>query len=62
LRLRVFGWLLFVNGTNVVIVDPPCKGLDKVMLQQLSQKVNLNQMYAKRPMLLLSHLPRHAVN
>jgi hypothetical protein len=39
-----------VLGTNVLIVKPPRKGLDKIVLRQLSQKVNWNQMYAERPM------------
>jgi hypothetical protein len=39
-----------VLGTNVLIVKPPRKGLDKIVLRQLSQMVNWNQMYAERPM------------
>ena len=48
-------------GADVLIVDPPRKGLDEVVIQQLSRKVDPNQMYAEGPT-LLSHLPRHAVN
>jgi tRNA/tmRNA/rRNA uracil-C5-methylase (TrmA/RlmC/RlmD family) len=48
-------------GANVLIVDPPRKGLDEVVLQQLSQRINPNQMYAEEST-LISHLPRHTVN
>jgi hypothetical protein len=48
-------------GADVIIVDPPRKGLDEVVLQMLSMKVNPNQLYTESPT-MLSHLPRHAVN
>ena len=48
-------------GANVLIVDPPRKGLDEPVLQQLCQPCNPNQMYAEKPN-ALSHMPRHAVN
>jgi hypothetical protein len=48
-------------GADVLVVDPPRKGLDEVVLQQLSRKYNPNQMYAEGPT-LISHLPRHTVN
>ena len=48
-------------GADVLIVDPPRKGLDEVVLQQLSQKINTKQMYAEKPT-LISHLPKHTIN
>jgi hypothetical protein len=48
-------------GADVIIVDPPRKGLDEVVLQMLSMKVNPNQLYTESPT-MLSHLPRHVVN
>lgn len=48
-------------GANVIIVDPPRRGLDEVVLQMLSTKVNPNQLYTKSPA-MLSHIPRHVVN
>ncbi|KAL7497065.1 hypothetical protein ACHAWT_008441 [Skeletonema menzelii] len=48
-------------GANVLIVDPPRKGLDEPVLQQLCQPYNPNQMYAEKPN-ALSHMPRHTVN
>ena len=48
-------------GADVLIVDPPRKGLDEVVLQQLSQKINAKQMYAEKPT-LISHLPKHTIN
>lgn len=48
-------------GADVIIVDPPRKGLDEAVLAQLTTKVNPNQLYAEKPT-LLSHLPRHTVN
>ena len=48
-------------GADVIIVDPPRKGLDEVVLQMLSMKVNPNQLYTESST-MLSHLPRHAVN
>ena len=48
-------------GANVLIVDPPRKGLDDGVVQQLTQRYNPNQMYTESPT-LISHLPRHSVN
>ncbi|KAL9180248.1 hypothetical protein ACHAXT_008218 [Thalassiosira profunda] len=48
-------------GADVIIVDPPRKGLDEAVLQQLSRPRNKNQPYAEKPN-MLSHLPRHTVN
>ncbi|EJK49064.1 hypothetical protein THAOC_32095 [Thalassiosira oceanica] len=48
-------------GADVIIVDPPRKGLDDGVLDQLCRPVNPDQMYAERPG-LISGLPRHAVN
>lgn len=48
-------------GADVIVVDPPRKGLDEVVLQVLSTKVNPNQLYTESPA-MLSHLPRHVVN
>ena len=48
-------------GANVLIVDPPRRGLDDGVLEQLSKKHNPNQMYAEKPT-LISHLPRHTIN
>ncbi len=48
-------------GANVLIVDPPRKGLDEPVLQQLCQPYNPNQMYAEKPN-VLSHMARHTVN
>ena len=48
-------------GANVLIVDPPRKGLDEGVLEQLSLKHNPNQMYSESPA-LISHLPRHTIN
>jgi tRNA/tmRNA/rRNA uracil-C5-methylase (TrmA/RlmC/RlmD family) len=48
-------------GANVLIVDPPRKGLDEVVLQQLCQKINGKQLYVEKPT-LIAHLPRHTIN
>ena len=48
-------------GADVLIVDPPRKGLDEPVLQQLCQAYNPNQLYAEKPN-GLSHMPRHAIN
>lgn len=48
-------------GADVLIVDPPRKGLDEPVLQQLCQPYNPNQMYAEKPN-ALSHIPRHTIN
>ena len=48
-------------GANVLIVDPPRKGLDEPVLQQLCQSYNPNQTYAEKPN-VLSHIPRHTIN
>ena len=48
-------------GADVLIVDPPRKGLDEVVLQQLCQKINGKQLYAEKPT-LIAHLPRHTIN
>ncbi len=48
-------------GASVIIVDPPRRGLDEVVLQMLSTKVNPNQLYTESPV-MLSHIPRHVVN
>ena len=48
-------------GADVIIVDPPRKGLDDGVLDQLCRPVNPDQMYAESPG-LISGLPRHAVN
>jgi tRNA/tmRNA/rRNA uracil-C5-methylase (TrmA/RlmC/RlmD family) len=48
-------------GANVLIVDPPRKGLDEVVLQQLCQKINGKQLYTEKPT-LIAHLPRHTIN
>ena len=48
-------------GADVLIVDPPRKGLDDGVVQQLTQRYNPNQMYTETPT-LISHLPRHSVN
>lgn len=48
-------------GANVIVVDPPRKGLDEAVLQLLMQKHDPNQMYAEKPN-MLSHLPKHTIN
>ena len=48
-------------GANAIIVDPPRRGLDEVVLQMLSTRVNPNQLYTESPA-MLSHIPRHVVN
>ena len=48
-------------GADVLVVDPPRKGLDDAVLEQLCQPHKRNQPYAESPN-LLSHLPRHTVN
>lgn len=48
-------------GADVLIVDPPRKGLDEPVLQQLCQAYNPNQLYAEKAN-GLSHMPRHAIN
>jgi len=48
-------------GADVLIVDPPRKGLDEPVLRQLCQPFNPNQMYAEKPN-VLSHIPRHTIN
>jgi len=48
-------------GADVIMVDPPRKGLDEAVLEQLCKPHNPNQLYAENPT-LLTHLPRHTVN
>ena len=48
-------------GADVLVVDPPRKGLEEAVLQQLCQPYNKNQPYAENPG-TISHLARHAVN
>lgn len=48
-------------GADVLIVDPPRKGLDELVLQQLCRPYNPNQMYAEKSN-ALSHMPRHTIN
>ena len=48
-------------GADVLIVDPPRKGLDELVLQQLCLPYNPNQLYAEKPN-ALSHIPRHTIN
>ncbi|KAL7539032.1 hypothetical protein ACHAXR_008983 [Thalassiosira sp. AJA248-18] len=48
-------------GADVILVDPPRKGLEEAVLQQLCQPYNKNQPYAEKPT-MISHLPRHTIN
>ena len=48
-------------GADVIIVDPPRRGLDEAVLRQLTLRHDSNQPYAEKPA-MISHLPRHAVN
>lgn len=48
-------------GADVLIVDPPRKGLDEPVLKQFCQRPNPNQPYAEEASMLL-HLPRHTIN
>mmetsp|Transcript_37161 Transcript_37161/g.77825 ORF Transcript_37161/g.77825 Transcript_37161/m.77825 type:complete len:638 (+) Transcript_37161:130-2043(+) len=48
-------------GANVLIVDPPRRGLDEAVLQQLCLPRNSKQPYAEKAS-MVSHLPRHTVN
>jgi len=48
-------------GANVLVVDPPRKGLDEPVLQQLCLPRNSKQPYAEKAN-MLSHLARHTVN
>ncbi len=48
-------------GADVIVVDPPRKGLEDPVLQQLCQPHNSNQPYVEKPD-MLSHLPRHTIN
>jgi tRNA/tmRNA/rRNA uracil-C5-methylase (TrmA/RlmC/RlmD family) len=48
-------------GADVLIVDPPRKGLDEPVIQQLCQPYNANQPYVESPT-MLSHLARHTIN
>ncbi|KAL7545796.1 hypothetical protein ACHAWF_009145 [Thalassiosira exigua] len=48
-------------GADVLVVDPPRKGLDEAVLDQLRRKRDPNQPYVEDAK-GLSHLPRHVVN
>lgn len=48
-------------GADVLVVDPPRRGLDDAVLRQLCLPRNSKQPYAEKAS-ALSHLPRHAVN
>mmetsp|Transcript_4105 Transcript_4105/g.8013 ORF Transcript_4105/g.8013 Transcript_4105/m.8013 type:complete len:721 (-) Transcript_4105:87-2249(-) len=48
-------------GADVIVVDPPRKGLEDPVLQQLCQPRNSNQPYVEKAD-MLSHLPRHTIN
>ncbi|KAL7488057.1 hypothetical protein ACHAW6_013647 [Cyclotella cf. meneghiniana] len=48
-------------GADVLIVDPPRKGLEEPVLKQLCQPRNPKQPYVEYAN-MLSHLPRHTVN
>eukprot|EP00804_Cyclotella_cryptica_P017515 CCRYP_006680-RA/>CCRYP_006680-RA protein AED:0.45 eAED:0.45 QI:0/-1/0/1/-1/1/1/0/268 len=48
-------------GADVLIVDPPRKGLEEPVLQQLCQPRNSKQPYVENAN-MLSHLPRHTIN
>lgn len=47
-------------GADVIIVDPPRKGLEEEVLVQLCKPFNPNQDYTEDPMLLQG--PRHSIN
>jgi tRNA/tmRNA/rRNA uracil-C5-methylase (TrmA/RlmC/RlmD family) len=48
-------------GADVLIVDPPRKGLEEPVLQQLCQPRNPKQPYVENAN-MISHLPRHTIN
>lgn len=50
-----------ILGADVLIVDPPRKGLDKMVLQHLCLSPHSKQPYAEKAN-MLSHLPRHTIN
>lgn len=50
-------------GADVLIVDPPRKGLEEPVLKQLCQPINLNQPYAETANALkLTDIPSHLIN
>eukprot|EP00978_Attheya_sp_CCMP212_P045272 scaffold339975_cov24-Attheya_sp.AAC.1 len=48
-------------GANVLIVDPPRRGLEEEVLTQLCKPHNQNQDYTEDPM-LLQNRPKHQIN
>jgi len=48
-------------GADVLVVDPPRKGLDEAVLAQLCLPRSSKQPYAEKSN-MLSHLPRHTIN
>jgi tRNA/tmRNA/rRNA uracil-C5-methylase (TrmA/RlmC/RlmD family) len=49
-------------GADVLIVDPPRKGLDEPLLKQLCLPLNQKQPFAETAEVLLTAMPKHLIN